>query len=91
VETELFNILKAIEITTRTTDAYMYETYRHGEWTKCIAFLLNQGLSVNQIDWIVRSKHMRWADDLEDGETRSEAFENYYLTNRNSIIDDVVF
>ena len=88
METELFEILKASDLAGRTTDAYMYDIYKRSEWTKCIVFLMDQGLDEDQIDWIVRSKHMRWADDVEDGETRSEAFENYYLTNQNRIIDD---
>ncbi len=87
---ELFDIIKAGEIRGRTINAYMYKTYGQDEWVKCILFLYDKGFTANQIEEILRSKHMRWANDNErEWETASETFINYYSCNSNGIKGDI--
>lgn len=63
-----------------TSTAYMRDDYGTS-WKQCIRLLLTYGLSPKQVEAILLSKHMRWADDSEGkgngNKTNSAAFERY--------------
>lgn len=52
-------------IAANTSDAYMADTYGEERWTNQIQELLDAGYNQTQVEWIVRSKIARWADDAE--------------------------
>ena len=47
----------------RTDDAFMYEDYGEERWCENIDQLVRLGYTDEAIEWIVRSKIARWADD----------------------------
>ena len=51
------------KICDETTDAYCYMNYGELLWSKAIADMLELRLSPDCIEWILRSKHARWARD----------------------------
>jgi len=66
----------------RTTDAYMHDSYGEKAWLVCAKYLALRGLTGPQIEAVLRSKHMRWADDCEGRgngkKTNSAAFRRYW-------------
>jgi len=46
-----------------TTDAYSFSTYGAQQWQRAADLLERQGLSAGEIEWVLRSKWMRWAAD----------------------------
>ena len=82
----LFNILKATELADATSDAYKFDSFGRDEWLKCIVFLYSKGLDPSQVEYILRSKHMRWSEDFQfTSESDSDAFINYYHANFNHV------
>jgi hypothetical protein len=71
---------RAARLAELTQDAYMADAYGKS-WRTCAMVLINMGLGDKQIEAVLRSKHMRWADDScgrGDGkQTNSAAFERY--------------
>lgn len=63
-----------------TSTAYMFDDYGTS-WKRCIRILLGYGLSPKQVEAVLLSKHMRWADDSEGrgngNKTNSAAFDRY--------------
>jgi hypothetical protein len=53
-------------IAANTSDAYMADSYGSERWTQEIQELLNAGYNQKEVEWIVRSKIARWADDYEE-------------------------
>lgn len=47
----------------RTDSAYMYPFYGEERWCENIGELVGAGYTNDAIEWIVRSKIARWADD----------------------------
>jgi hypothetical protein len=62
--------------------AYMADAYGPDEFRKVARFLLAKGHSEREAEAILKSKHMRWADDSEGRghgkRTGSAAFKRYY-------------
>lgn len=52
-------------IALNTAEAYKAEDYGTERWTQNIQELLNAGYTEDAVEWIVRSKIARWADDYE--------------------------
>jgi len=52
------------EIAARTEDAYSADRYGSNEWAACAMLLLERGYSEIETEWVLRSKHMRWAADM---------------------------
>jgi hypothetical protein len=81
----------AREIAERTTDAYSFDlSYSMTAWRGVTKFLLEQGYSAGAVECILRSKHTRWADDMQgrglDGHRMTRArFERYFATARRHI------
>jgi hypothetical protein len=47
-----------------TADAYSRDRYTDAAWTRIAKRLLAAGFTVEQAEWTLRSKHMRWAADF---------------------------
>lgn len=75
-EANSFEVIRSFDFAIQTSDAYSYDRYGNGEWVKCIIFLKEEGYTREEIDWILRHKHMRWAGD-EYGAT-CKGFQQYY-------------
>jgi hypothetical protein len=56
---------KVFELSCRTDNAYMYETYGEERWSENIHDLVDAGYSDEAIQWIMRSKIARWARDAD--------------------------
>lgn len=54
----------AVVARTGETGAYMMDDYGPGPWRACARVLLVRGLSDEEAVEFLRSKHMRYADDL---------------------------
>lgn len=66
-----------------TQDAYMAQDYG-SSWERCARLLLNLSLTRNQVEAVLRSKHMRWADDCfgrGNGQKSNSAAFKRYLDN----------
>ena len=59
----------------KTEDAYSRERYGNQLWRTSIKYLLKY-YNTKQVEWILRSKHMRWAAD---------AYENNKGINKQTI------
>lgn len=82
----LFEIIKAADVVNATKDAYKYESFGYDEWYKCAVFLFEEGLCPEQVEYILRSKHMRWSEDYAfPDESDSECFISYYHANINNV------
>jgi hypothetical protein len=67
----------ATSVANNTHDAYSYASYVDGEWKKCAAWLFSQSLSAAQVECVLRSKHMRWSADMENGHATCAGFKRY--------------
>ena len=76
-ELNSFDAIKAFDIVDKTRTAYSFDRYGSEEWAKCVLFLHAQNYSLKAIEYILRSKHMRWASD-QFGATKS-GFIMYYI------------
>jgi hypothetical protein len=74
------NRQRAVAVAERCLDAYMADDYGKS-WTACASLLLDRGYTEREAEAIMRSKHMRWADDSQGRgagkETNSAAFRRY--------------
>lgn len=62
-----------------TLDAYMRPVYGNSAWSRVIRFLISKDFTPAEIIAILRSKHMRWADDsAENNRSRSKNFVRYF-------------
>lgn len=80
-----FDVIKASDLAIKTSNAYMHDLYGRENWIQCILFLLAEGLDEDQIESIVRSKHMRWSWQEIPFEIVKD-FKRYYAENRNNIL-----
>ena len=89
---ELFDTIKASDIASRTEDSFKFGHYGRKRWIQCILFLFDQGCTASQIEWVLRSKHMRWsADQVSDvDEELVDGFKNYWHEYGNNINGDIV-
>ena len=73
------------DVMTATESAYMRDAYGEGAWARCVKLLLARGLTSEEAVAVLRSKHMRWADDAQGRgighETNSGAFRRYLGEN----------
>lgn len=60
--------------------AWMYDAYGEEAIREIATFLLGEGHSERAAAAIIRSKHLRWAEDCE-GETTAASFRRYYETS----------
>jgi hypothetical protein len=58
--------LRALAMAEKTSDAYSFERYGEKSWLANTKFLLAK-YTEEQVEWILRSKHMRWAADYAEG------------------------
>jgi hypothetical protein len=74
-----------------TQCAYMVDDYRPESWRRIARFLLLEGFTEHEAEAIMRSKHLRWADDSEGHgagkEPTSAAFVRYYIACRQGGLD----
>ena len=83
---DLFDNIKASALAAKTSDAYMFDMYGRSEWIKCIIFMYRQDLEDDVIEELLRSKHMRWADDQREvNEYHSDAFQEYFFKYRRPL------
>jgi len=82
-ELNSFDAIKAFDLAIKTSDAYSYDRYGNDEWVKCIVFLMQEGYSEEEIDWVLRHKHMRWAGDGYD--PTCAGFQSYYEGIKKSL------
>ena len=52
----------------RTGDAYSAPRYGMASWLACAKLLVRAGLDDDEVEWMLRSKHMRWAADAGNAE-----------------------
>lgn len=82
------NIGVVDRLSQETQDAY--SAGRYGPvWDEVIAFLLGEGLDVKAIEWILRSKHMRWAADRMEPVISLDGFKAYYEKDKNYLQRDI--
>ena len=68
----------------------MAYAYSEASYRAVARFLLKQGFSPAQTEWIMDSKHMRWAYDADDGRTAtSGTFRRYYAKAEATIRRDL--
>jgi len=60
------------------TDAYMFDAYGEKLWRSVTKFLFSEGFSEAGVIEILRSKHMRWADDSVGQISTLKEFKEYY-------------
>lgn len=81
--------MTAAELATKTRDAYMAPDYGEAAWRECARFLFAEGFTADEAEWILRSKHMRWADDTEGAgrgnKTNSGALRRYFARYEGEI------
>lgn len=58
---------QATQVASQSEDAYSFDRYAHGEWAKAARLLASRGLNAAEVEWFLRSKHMRWAADESGG------------------------
>ena len=56
-------LIKAIALA--TADAYSHDRYSEEGWKECIHVLLQRTDDRLEVEAFLRSKHMRWAGDME--------------------------
>lgn len=70
------------DVLSLASTAYMHDFYPEASWQEVAKFLLRHGHTIAEAGAIMRSKHMRWADDSEGAgngnHTTSAAFVRYY-------------
>ena len=82
----------ANEIAERTSNAYSFDRYGEKEWRAIASFLLQKGIDEDMVEWVLRSKHMRWAADHMpefDEDIGVLGFVNYYDRNANKLRQDI--
>lgn len=55
--------LDAARIATKAEDAYSRDRYTTAGWIGAAKLMAAEGFEPAEIDWVLRSKHMRWAGD----------------------------
>lgn len=50
-------------VAAKVNDAYMTDSYGEREWERCACWLAEQGLDAAEIEAVLRSKYMRWAEE----------------------------
>ena len=64
-----------------TEMAYSFDRYSRGGWRQCLRLLRTIGLNDKEIQAVMRSKHLRWAGDMDDqrpyGRHNSTTLKNY--------------
>jgi hypothetical protein len=67
------------DIADKTHDAYSFARYRR--WEDVVAMLADRGLTATEIEWVLRSKAMRWAADEVNGALATAGDLKRYLDN----------
>lgn len=73
----------AKQVAARTQDAYSRDWYTDAGWLGVARRLAEEGLNATEIEWVLRSKHMRWAADYvsRSHSVRAADFIAYTLEN----------
>ena len=75
-----FQNIHAHDIANKTRDAYSFHRYGENAWFKVARFLIAEGYTLEAVNEILRSKHMRWAADHSSGQKGGyNVFRKYYL------------
>lgn len=66
-------------------DAYSHDRYTIAGWMQIALRLAAEGANPAEIDWVLRSKHMRWAADMANRSYSVTAadFANYVVTRHD--------
>jgi len=74
----------------KTKDAYSYDRYGKASWLANIKFLLTK-FTEEQVEWIMRSKHARWAADAFETShgVSSKTMEKYFAADGFYRCDDM--
>jgi hypothetical protein len=74
-----------------TRDAYSYDRYGEDVWEEIIEFLLSKNVLPEVIEWVLISKHMRWAADSIGGSDQLslKGFKQYYEIDRNALQQNI--
>ncbi len=84
-----FDVIRATEMAARTSNAYKYDGYGQEQWILIILFMMSYKVDEAQIEWILRSKHMRWAGDVSSsGNEDLEAFVDYWVEHHDTMLND---
>lgn len=67
---------RAAHLARRTANAYMAGRYG-SSWASCAVVLLDAGYDEREAEAILRSKHMRWAGDHDNGRHTSGSLRRY--------------
>ena len=91
--TDVFEAIRVSDIMCDTRRAFMIDVYGLEEWRKCISYLLDRGMEPVEVVELLRSKHMRWADDTRDWNleepTHSQVFIEYFEKNEMRIWENL--
>jgi hypothetical protein len=70
-----------------TQDAYSKSRYTDAAWLRITKQLLQDGLTEAEVEWILRSKHMRWAADAanRDHSVTANDFAHYLVNYRGGL------
>lgn len=67
--------LEAARIATKAEDAFSREKYTTAGWIGIAKRLAVEGASPAEIEWVLRSKHMRWAADFSNRRSNVTLFD----------------
>lgn len=79
---------KINDIIQRSLGAYSFDRYGKRLWKASIKFLLDEGYDEASIQWILLSKHMRWAADSCEEDANKiplRGIKKYFIKNREYI------
>lgn len=76
----------AKQIAERTSDAHSRDRYTDAAWFQIAKRLATEGADADAIEWILRSKYMRWAADASNRShsTTAADFASYVVTSQKS-------
>ncbi len=73
-----------------TSNAYQYHAYGEDNWRGCIVGLIDRGYSDERIISILRSKHMRWANDARKHNRKLANARDFFKYLDRTVIEEVL-
>lgn len=61
-------ITEGRQLAAETADAYSFDRYGETEWRKTATSLLARDWTRAEVEWVLRSKFMRWAADMSSSD-----------------------
>lgn len=61
--TETNDAVRTKDLAIKTRDAFAFDRYGRDQWIAAVQVLVDAGYDDAEVEWILRSKHMRWAAD----------------------------